>query len=40
MGALVAIPVAASIQILLREWWAYRAEQREQQLAVPEAQPP
>jgi predicted PurR-regulated permease PerM len=24
VGALVAIPVAASIQIVLREWWAYR----------------
>ena len=30
-GALVAIPVAASIQIALREWWDYRAD---------DAQPP
>ena len=26
VGALVAIPVAASIQIVLREWWDYRHE--------------
>lgn len=42
LGALVAIPIAASIQIVLREWWAYRREQR---LAagpqpLPEAGPP
>jgi predicted PurR-regulated permease PerM len=37
LGALVAIPVAASIQIILREWWEYRAEQR---IALPESQPP
>ncbi|HEV3002755.1 MAG TPA: AI-2E family transporter [Solirubrobacteraceae bacterium] len=28
LGALVAIPVAASIQIAIREWWAYRQEER------------
>jgi predicted PurR-regulated permease PerM len=28
IGALTAIPVAASIQIALREWWAWRLEQR------------
>ena len=28
-GALVAIPAAASVQILLREWWEYRAAVRE-----------
>jgi predicted PurR-regulated permease PerM len=27
LGALVAIPVAASVQIALREWWDYRHEQ-------------
>jgi predicted PurR-regulated permease PerM len=32
LGALVAIPIAASIQILIREWWAYR---RETQLMAP-----
>ncbi len=26
LGAIVAIPVAASIQIALREWWQYRHE--------------
>ncbi len=29
LGALVAIPVAASIQIVVREWWAWRREERE-----------
>jgi predicted PurR-regulated permease PerM len=29
LGALVAIPVAASIEILVKEWWRYREEQRE-----------
>jgi predicted PurR-regulated permease PerM len=28
LGALVAVPVAASIQIVIKEWWEYRAEQR------------
>jgi predicted PurR-regulated permease PerM len=28
LGALTAIPVAASIQIAIREWWAWRLEQR------------
>jgi len=41
LGALVAIPVAASIDILLREWWRYRREQREleefEAVAVPES---
>ena len=27
LGALVAIPVAASVQIAIREWWAYRHDQ-------------
>ena len=34
LGALVAIPIAASIQIALREWWAWRAEQRQTDTAV------
>jgi predicted PurR-regulated permease PerM len=34
LGALVAIPVAASIQILIREWWAWRAEERERAMAA------
>jgi predicted PurR-regulated permease PerM len=36
LGALVAVPIAASIQIVIREWWEYRAEQR---LQVKEALP-
>jgi predicted PurR-regulated permease PerM len=28
LGALVAVPVAASIQIVIKEWWEYRAEQK------------
>lgn len=28
LGAIVAIPVAATIQVALREWWAWRDEQR------------
>jgi predicted PurR-regulated permease PerM len=28
LGALVAIPIAASIQIVIREWWEYRRESR------------
>ena len=30
LGALVAIPVAASVQIAIREWWDYRHDQRMQ----------
>jgi predicted PurR-regulated permease PerM len=42
LGALVAIPVAASIQIAIKEWWSFRTERREQerQLPLPDAQPP
>ncbi|HEV2062333.1 MAG TPA: AI-2E family transporter [Solirubrobacteraceae bacterium] len=29
LGALVAIPIAASIQIVIREWWTWRQEERE-----------
>jgi len=29
LGALVAIPIAASIEILVKEWWRYRREQEE-----------
>jgi predicted PurR-regulated permease PerM len=28
LGALVAIPVAATVQIAIREWWAWRADQQ------------
>jgi predicted PurR-regulated permease PerM len=42
LGALIAVPLAASIQIAIREWWAYRGEREDgaEQLAMPEAQPP
>jgi predicted PurR-regulated permease PerM len=40
IGALVAIPVAASIQIAVREWWQYRQESEVQSGAPPEAPPP
>jgi predicted PurR-regulated permease PerM len=29
LGALVAIPIAASIEILFKEWWRYRNEQKQ-----------
>jgi predicted PurR-regulated permease PerM len=35
LGAIVAIPIAASIQIVAREWWAYRREAR----LMPETSP-
>ena len=35
LGALVAIPIAASIQIAIREWWAWRREQRDLEEVVP-----
>jgi predicted PurR-regulated permease PerM len=28
LGALVAIPVAATVQIVIREWWSWRADQQ------------
>jgi predicted PurR-regulated permease PerM len=41
LGAIVAIPLAASIQILVREWWAWRAEVRQASILDPEGpQPP
>ena len=39
LGALVAIPIAASIQILVKDWWAFRQESQQaqqQQLPLPE----
>lgn len=39
MGALVAIPIAASIQITIREWWKWRREERERLDATPEPPP-
>jgi predicted PurR-regulated permease PerM len=38
IGALVAIPTAASIEIIVKEWWTYRTEERraEGQLPLPD----
>lgn len=38
LGALVAIPIAASIQIVIREWWNYRRETRLMQGLAPDTQ--
>src|SRR3954468_22062776 len=38
LGALVAIPVAASVQIGIREWWSYRRDVTEARIAAPVAQ--
>ena len=35
IGALVAIPVAASVQIAIREWWAFRHDQTLQDIVEP-----
>jgi len=40
LGAIVAIPLAASIQILVKEWWAWRAEVRQAQIIDPEGPSP
>ena len=37
LGALVAIPIAASIQIVIREWWNYRRETPDPAGSMPEA---
>jgi predicted PurR-regulated permease PerM len=40
LGALVAIPIAASIDILIQEWWMYRQEQKQLEqlrVAIPES---
>jgi predicted PurR-regulated permease PerM len=39
LGAIVAIPLAASIQILLREWWSWRQEARMAAIAGGQAPP-
>jgi predicted PurR-regulated permease PerM len=39
-GAIVAIPLAASIQILVREYWAWRQEAKAAALMNPDAPPP
>jgi predicted PurR-regulated permease PerM len=40
LGALTAIPVAASIQIAIRDWWEWRAEQRAEAAAISTAGDP
>ena len=40
LGAMVAIPIAASIQIVVREWWEYRRETRIAKPAEPPPPPP
>jgi predicted PurR-regulated permease PerM len=35
IGALVAIPIAASVQIAIREWWRYRHDQTVSELVAP-----
>jgi predicted PurR-regulated permease PerM len=40
LGAIVAIPLAASIQIVIREWWEWRAEVRAEQIMDPEGPGP
>jgi predicted PurR-regulated permease PerM len=40
LGAIVAIPLAASIQILVKEWWAWRAEVRAAAILDPEGPSP
>jgi predicted PurR-regulated permease PerM len=39
-GAIVAIPIAASIQIIVREWWDWRQEVRQAALIDPDKPPP
>ena len=34
LGALVAIPVAASVQIAIREWWDYRHDQTHERRSI------
>jgi predicted PurR-regulated permease PerM len=41
LGAIIAIPIAASIQIMVREWWAWRQEARTAAIVDPGGpQPP
>jgi predicted PurR-regulated permease PerM len=40
LGAIVAIPIAASIQIVLREWWAWRQEVKAAALLDPDRPAP
>ena len=40
LGALVAIPVAASVQIAIRDWWKYRHDQTVNEIIAPAAPSP
>jgi predicted PurR-regulated permease PerM len=40
LGAIVAIPIAASIQIIVREWWSWRQEARMAAIVTPDAPVP
>jgi predicted PurR-regulated permease PerM len=40
IGALVAIPVAASVMIAVREWWDWRQESRRNQIVAPDVEVP
>ena len=40
LGALVAIPIAASVQIAVREWWAYRHDENINEIIAPAALKP
>ena len=40
LGALVAIPIAASVQIAVREWWAYRHDENMNEIIAPAALKP
>ena len=35
LGALVAIPIAASVQILVKDWWTFRQESKARQQQLP-----
>ena len=40
IGALLAIPVAGIVQVLVQEWWSWRREQRAAALTPPGVEPP
>jgi predicted PurR-regulated permease PerM len=40
LGAIVAIPIAASLQILVKEWWAWRGEVRQAAIVDPDKPAP
>ena len=40
IGALLAIPVAGIVQVLLQEWWSWRRQQRAAALTPPGVEPP